>query len=226
MRASLEHLKALMTIAANASKNDINNRFQDIAKILQEEAVIKFNNAEYRIVDFEFYFYNKNHQDISVHPRISKALCWYINDFGGIDLNFESKIDRDPEQYFKYWLTDNSFFGGVLIRQIQRVSDGMIFDGPLKVAELFRHIDATTHQQNTPIIEITKTKLSKIEFEAIYRYNLLGSRKCNDLDEKIKKKVDYNIKQCFTRCDASQDLLETELKIFLKLPYRYRWVKP
>ena len=49
----------------------------------------------YLFKDIEFYFYNKNHRDIITHPRISKELCWYVNDFGGIDLNFASCIEYD-----------------------------------------------------------------------------------------------------------------------------------
>jgi hypothetical protein len=45
--------------------------------------------------EIEFYFYNKNHRDIITHPRESKPLCWYVNDFGGIDLNFASCIKRE-----------------------------------------------------------------------------------------------------------------------------------
>ena len=93
-----EELKSLMRIPANASKEMVMQTFERIAEVLMNGCVIKFQNEEYRILDFEFYYYNKNHQDISVHPRNSKALCWYINDFGGIDLNFESNIN-------KKWLT-------------------------------------------------------------------------------------------------------------------------
>ena len=87
-----DELKKLMRIPANAC--NIEDIFDKIANILKNECVIKYEGNEYRILDFEFYYYNKNHQDISVHPRNSEALCWYINDFGGIDLNFESKIKR------------------------------------------------------------------------------------------------------------------------------------
>ena len=90
---TIEELKSLMRIPADASKETIMQTFERIAEVLINGCVIKFQNDEYRILDFEFYYYNKNHQDISVHPRNSEALCWYINDFGGIDLNFESKVD-------------------------------------------------------------------------------------------------------------------------------------
>lgn len=140
----IEELGRLMCIPADASKDDVKMRFVQIAEIIKNYCVIKFKNQKYRILDFEFYFYNRHHRDISVHPRKSDALCWYFNDFGGIDLNFKSDIDKEADNSLKYRLTENSYFGGILIRQIQNIKDGMVFDGPWKVAELFRVINATS----------------------------------------------------------------------------------
>ena len=222
---TIEELRAQMCIPAEASKNDITNRFAIIAEAIKNECVIKYRNDEYRILDFEFYYYNRNHQDISVHPRNSQALCWYINDFGGIDLNFESRIKRDKEFPFKYCLTDQSYFGGILIRQIQNINNNMVFDGPWKVAELFRTLNATSHQQDNPILDVLDTKhLPSIGFkEPLQRHNLLGSRK-GDLEYKAKEKADYNIRECFTGVsEPLKHKLETELVSFSKEKYRYCW---
>ena len=217
---TIEELKSLMCIPANACENYIKQTFERIAEVLKSGCVIQYMDDEYRILDFEFYFYNSNHQDISVHPRNSDALCWYINDFGGIDLNFESKISKtivtkDNKWSFKYELTDESYFGGILIRQIQRLSDNVVFDGPWKVADLFRIIDATSQIQNNPVLVIKE--LPPIEFkEPEKRYNLLGSKK------DPKAKADYNLQECFTDVSDSLKLTsETELTSFVDCPYRY-----
>lgn len=211
-----DELKKLMRIPANAC--NIEDIFDKIANILKNECVIKYEGNEYRILDFEFYYYNKNHQDISVHPRNSEALCWYINDFGGIDLNFESKIKRSPFS-FKYELTDNSYFGGILLRQIQCISndDKRIYDSPLKVAELFRILDATSQKQNNPILE-TRPLDTEIEFqEPLIRHNLLGSHIDNP-----KAKADYNLRECFVDVpEPKKRKLEEELKFYSKKKYRY-----
>ena len=99
----IDEFRNKMCIPADASKDYIMKTFEDIADVLKNECVIKYGNEEYRILDFEFYFFNKNHQDISVHPRNSKALSWYINEFGGIDLNFESSIEREMVEKGKTW---------------------------------------------------------------------------------------------------------------------------
>jgi len=209
-----------MRIPADANKEMILQAFERIAEVLMNGCVIKFQNEEYRILDFEFYYYNKNHQDISVHPRNSEALYWYINDFGGIDLNFESKINKtivkkNNKWSFKYVLTDESYFGGILIRQIQRLSDNVVFDGPWKVADLFRILDATSQIQNNPVLVIKE--LPSIDFmKPEKRLNLLGSKKAP------KAKADYNLQECFTDVSESLKLtLEAELAAFTRSPYRY-----
>ena len=147
-------------------------------------------------------------------------MCWYINDFGGIDLNFESKINKTivtkkNKWLFKYELTNESYFGGILLRQIQRLSDNVIFDGPWKVADLFRILDATSQTQNNPVL--VTTELQPIDFmKPEKRYNLLGSKK----DPKATE--DYNLQECFTDVPDSLKLtLETELASFADSPYRY-----
>ena len=217
---TVEELKSLMRIPANASKENVMQTFEGIAEVLMNGCVIKFQNEEYRILDFEFYYYNKNHQDISVHPRNSEALCWYINDFGGIDLNFESKINKtivtkNNKWSFKYELTNESYFGGILMRQIQRLSDKVIYDGPWKVADLFRILDATSQRQSNPVLVIKE--LPPIDFmKPEKRYNLLGSKK------DPKAKADYNLQECFIDVsDSQRQKLETELVAFTNSPYRY-----
>ena len=209
-----------MRIPVDASKVTIMQTFERIAEVLMNGCVIKFQNEEYRILDFEFYYYSKNHQDISVHPRNSEALYWYINDFGGIDLNFESKINKtqvvkNGKWSYKYELTDESYFGGILLRQIQRRTDKVIFDGPWKVVDLFRILDATSQRQNNPILVLKK--LPAIDFkQPEKRYNLLGSKK------DPKAKADYNLQECFTDVPDSLKLtLYTELATFTDSPYRY-----
>ena len=218
-----------MCISADASKEVIEKRFVQIAEIIKNCCVIRYNREKYRILDFEFYFYNKFHRDISVHPRKSEAMCWYFNDFGGIDLNFKSDIDKEAENSLKYRLTENSCFGGILIRQIQNMKNGLLYDGPWKVAELFRVINATSQEQNNPILEIES--LDPITFmEPQKRCNLLGSYKGSDKEKakaKAKAKADNNLKTSFVGYSESDiNELEKQLVYFSECKYRYCWVKP
>ena len=85
---SIDKLRQLMTLDTGMNTAEIELRFEQIAKILFNCFAIQKGNTIYHFKEIEFYFYNKNHRDIITHPRISKPLCWYVNDFGGIDLNF------------------------------------------------------------------------------------------------------------------------------------------
>lgn len=221
MPKTIDELKHLMCIPTDAEDEYIKDVFERIANILKNNCVIQYEDKEYRILDFEFYFYNKNHRDISVHPRKSEALHWYINDFGGIDLNFKSDIEKvvvgnNKKWSYKYELTDNSFFGGILIRQIQEIcGEKRVFDGPLKVAELFRMQDATSQHQNNPILAMKS--LEPLDFVSGERLNLLGKHTT------AKEKADYNLKSCFKEESYinRQTALEEEFGKFVERKYRF-----
>ena len=115
-------LHQLMTLDATMNTTDIEEHFEKMAKMLFESFAIQKGEKKYLFKEIEFYFYNKNHRDIITHPRASKSLCWYVNDFGGIDLNFASNIKRESranskgKSVEKYVLDDSAYFGGILIR--------------------------------------------------------------------------------------------------------------
>ena len=139
-----------MTLDASMNASDIEERFEQIAKMLFESFAIQKGETMYLFKEIEFYFYNKNHRDIITYPRSSKPLCWYNNRFGGIDLNFESNIECRESK--KYDLDDTAYFGGILIRQlvcVNEVGNVKVLCGPLKCAELFKHND-TTSSSNEP----------------------------------------------------------------------------
>ena len=80
----MEQLRQLMTLDANMNTHDIEDRFEQIAKMLFESFAIQKGEMVYLFKEIEFYFYNKNHRDIITHPRASKSLCWYVNDLEGL----------------------------------------------------------------------------------------------------------------------------------------------
>ena len=111
-----DQLRKLMTLDANIDTTGIEKCFEQIAKMLFERFAIQKGGKKYLFKEIEFYFYNKNHRDIITHPRVSKPLCWYVNDFGGIDLNFESKIkfenrlNSKGKNVKKYVLDESAYF--------------------------------------------------------------------------------------------------------------------
>ena len=150
--------RQLMTFDANINATGIEERFEQIAKMLFERFAIQKGEKKYLFKEIEFYFYNKNHRDIITHPRESKPLCWYINDFGGIDLNFGSKIryekrlNSNGKKVEKCVLDDSAYFGGILIRQLISEDGCEILSGPLVCAELFRCHNATGVDKEFPVL--------------------------------------------------------------------------
>ncbi len=145
----LTELKELMALNADMDTAEIEKRFEEIAKLLFENFAIQQGDKFYLFKDIEFYFYNKHHRDIVTHPRVSDSLVWYVNDFGGIDLNFPSEICKEGK---KYKLDDNSYFGGILIRQLSSEDKKEDIEGPLACAELFRHHSAIGEKDNFPLL--------------------------------------------------------------------------
>ena len=149
-----DQLRKWMTLYADMNTSDIEKRFEQIAKMLFESFAIQKGEKKYLFKEIEFYFYNKNHRDIITHPRVSKPLCWYVNDFGGIDLNFESSIKHENrvnskgKNVMKYVLDDAACFGGILVRQLIEKESREILKGPLACAELFRSYEATGCSMN------------------------------------------------------------------------------
>ena len=210
----------LMTLDANMNTFDIEERFEQIAKMLFESFAIQKGKTIYLFKEIEFYFYNKNHRDIITHPRASKPLCWYVNDFGGIDLNFSSNIELDCrynekfKNIKKYVLDDNAYFGGILIRQLVDKENGEALKGPLACAELFRSYDASGIDMNENMPVLVECNNGKIEpITAKSRVNILRSSQI------AEKKVD-NILYAYSEYPEKEKLYK-DFCDFIEKPYGY-----
>ena len=214
-----EQLRQLMTLDANMKTSDIEERFEQIAKMLFESFAIQKGETMYLFKEIEFYFYNKNHRDIITHPRVSKPLCWYVNDFGGIDLNFESKIkfenrlNSKGKNVKKYVLDESAYFGGVLIRQLKEVESGEILKGPLACAELFRCYDATGVDHDFPVLVEHDNGMMGYIREP--RVNLLRSK------QSVEDKVNNILYQYHDNAQSSKETLYQDFINFKDKPYGY-----
>ena len=151
---SIEELKQLFAnpldyVSGNVLDAD---KCRQLAEDLMKRFWIKKGDRHYWIKDIEFYIYCDSHRDIITYPRNCEAGSWFLHD-SGVDITFQSKTDYAKHPHSKRWkprLTKNSVFGGILIREIERVEklelpDGAVesFKGPwLSRNELFYSIDA------------------------------------------------------------------------------------
>lgn len=216
----LEQLKAKMSIGADFDYCLFKGRFDEIAQMLFEDFVIMQGNKRYLFQEVEFYFYNQHHRDVITHPRCSEALCWYVNDFGGIDLNFKSwcnctqiisKDGRKQGGKYKYSLDETSYFGGILIRKIISEDGSEIFDGPLACAELFRRFDSSGQNSNIPML--VEHNNGKVDFVCKERIRLLTGK------QSAETKV-HNILYNYSSHPDENRMCEDFRDFYLK-PYRY-----
>ena len=216
--STITQLRELMTLDADINTPEIELRFEQIAKMLFESFAIQKGENKYLFKEIEFYFYNKNHRDIITHPRESKLLCWYVNDFGGIDLNFGSKIryekrlNSNGKKVEKCVLDDSAYFGGILIRQLISEDGCEILSGPLACAELFRCHNATGVDKEFPVL---------VDNNAIVKYirkprvNLLRSK------QSVEDKVNNILYQYHDNAQSSKETLYQDFKNFKDKPYGY-----
>jgi hypothetical protein len=182
---NIETLRELMKLDARVNESGVEKRFEKIAMLLFNNFAIQQGEKIYLFKEIEFYFYNQHHRDIITHPRESEPLRWYVNDFGGIDLNFASRIEYDKVSK-KFILDDDAFFGGILLRKLISEDGSEGLNGPWACAELFRWHDAIGSDPDFP--KLVERDNGMVGFIKNKRTNLLTGTKT---EEKIRKKVNY-----------------------------------
>ena len=217
--STITQLRELMILDADINTPEIELRFEQIAMMLFESFAIQKGEKKYLFKEIEFYFYNKNHRDIITHPRVSKSLCWYVNDFGGIDLNFASSIKRENrvnskrKNIEKYVLDDSAYFGGILIRQLIEKESGEILKSPLACAELFRCYDATGVDYEFPVLVDHNNDV--MSFIRKPRINLIRS------NQSVEAKVNNILYQYHDNVRPDNETLYQDFKNFKDRPYGY-----
>lgn len=210
-------LKELMSLNAEMSAAEIESQFTQIAKLLFENFAIQKGEKIYLFKEIEFYFYNKHHRDIITHPRFSDSLCWYINDFGGIDLNFPSVIykkdttDSHGKKVKKYVLDDDSYFGGILIRQLISEDKNETLQGPWACAELFRIHNAMEQDNDFP--SLVERNNGMVGYICEQRLKLLTGK------QTVESKLDYILGEYLSHPDRKE--LHYEFSSFMDKRYRY-----
>lgn len=104
-------------------KDKLNISFEEFfmacAKDVMNNICIFNGKYTYHPIEIEFYIYDKKrHPDILVYPRDKKEAGDILFHLSGMDICFKSSIE-------------DSRFGGILIRALEREEDGKQFGGPL-----------------------------------------------------------------------------------------------
>jgi hypothetical protein len=143
----MEELKKLLsTLKADSPVETIKTTFSKIADILLSKSYIKTEHGNYRLLEIEFYFKNKYHEDNVTLKRYEddkEGGMWWLHEWG-VDLSFKCDLSSKNK-------CDN-FYGGILIRSIMSLkNDGQcekeFFFGPRNCCwELFY---SSALEQNT-----------------------------------------------------------------------------
>jgi len=195
------------------SFKDPNEAFASIAQDLLTHYIIQKGEAKYRITDIEFYLYHDGHKDIITYPRICTAGSWFFHS-SGVDITFESDVFF-PKNSKKPRLTSNAFFGGILIRGIEKIVPGgknEPIKGPmLSCDELFDQFDAFGNVQNFPKLAPCDEMDGKpVPVETRFGLN-------QDADTKVGNILKYN----YVDTDIDRDELIQSYRQFLTKPYHY-----
>lgn len=112
-------------LSTNNIEKDPFNAFLHAAKLLMNESFLKIDQNEYRVIECEFYYWSKNHQDCYIHDYTNggnaeqkKFGTWYPHP-SGIDLTFGN--------------IDDATAGGILLRGSRRLDNNEILSGPINL---------------------------------------------------------------------------------------------
>ena len=214
----IEELRESLVLNNVAEEKEFKTRFKEIAENLFNNFIIKTSYGDFRFEEIEFYFHSKNHPDYIAHPRKSEPLIWYINDFGGIDINFKSEAQKQTpnDPWSKYCWDEESYYGGILIRQLKRISDDFLLKGPLKVAELFRNLGCATEGNSAMPQLVYVEGLPKVWYNTDKRNNLVKS----EADEDYRKKL-----KTISSWYSNKDLTDKVDSYKKQVDYLYRYIR-
>ena len=208
----IDELKRLLTIKADADSSLIEQRFEEISTLLLNHCCIKRGSKVFYIEEIEFYFYNSNHRDLITYPRSTKALQWYLNAFGGIDLTFDSHVTTQNDgKKETFSLDERSAFGGILLRKFSYENENINY--PMNCAyKMFDILDAVSRPEDYPILIECEDRRKPIRTKA--RTNIIT--KNDTVETKVKKILRNN-----SIINELTDKMLVDFGEFIKKEYKY-----
>ena len=169
----------------NIETDNPEKMFSTIAEeLMYNYQIVSVSDEKFNIHEIEFYFFNKNHQDPSVHRHNMKAGQWRVH-YSGLDITFNGCTHfNDTCKNKKCIDCKLCSYGGILIRSIGN-SENLIV-GPLRVQT---NLLSGGNIGDSKGISLKKTSYNKI--------NKLQSTRCG-----VKKITGFDEKEyCFYNCD-------------------------
>lgn len=180
-------MNRLKDLLGKVKDSNISDSFEDSQKLFAQIAeelmcnnIICKGDREYAIVEIEFYLYSPTHRDWITYPRNIDAGKWFFHQ-SGVDLTFGSQFEKRDKI-----ITEDSVFGGILIRGIYDLKIGKYIFGPQKcVNELWQELDAFDHSKDYPIIKTISSSCRIV--------NLMCCKRSINIDKENKVKYWYKL---------------------------------
>ena len=210
-------METLNNILSNIPTKEPQKLFQTIAEELMCNYVIQKGKQQYKIVEIEFYFYSRDHQDVITYPRYIEAGRWFFHP-SGVDLTFKSN-GIEYQKDGKYKISDNAYFGGILIRGMYKFdgNDSKYIFGPQKcVDELWDDFDAFDEAgiKEYPVLkEYENGKIFHSNLRKCKRHINIKDEKLHDKIREWAKRIDLDWKE-HQICAYNESLLNESYRYF------------
>lgn len=141
------------------------NKFDKIADFLMNNCILNIAENRYKIMEIEFYYYDKMHKDTNTHKAEAQkqSNTWYLHQFKESD-SFKSGNYKGIDITFG----NKESYGGILIRGIKNIKTGDIIAGPSKcVDEIMNKLEISDIKKLAEKIfnkDIVETKVLNICF--------------------------------------------------------------
>ena len=129
----------------NMINHELNfNRFDELANYLINECILKIGEIEYELMELEFYFKDKNHEDTNTHCSLCQMQSnrWYLHQLGN------NKFKSGNYKGLDITFGDEDSYGGILIRGIK--ANNEIIAGPSNtVSKIMENLNLQINDMDT-----------------------------------------------------------------------------
>lgn len=165
LKESLDLLTASLHIG-EGDKNGLEALSYNIANTIMTDFVIKKGNVHIELLETEFYFFNKDHNDCTTYVRDMDSGRFFFH-ASGVDITFKSNIERNEKGKI---IAESSTYGGLLIRSLRKKNQDNTWEyvlGPHKCVDyLWDSFNALSNDVNDyPILEFNPIKDAEIVAE-------------------------------------------------------------
>lgn len=195
----MNNLKALLELPVNDTLNE-QKAYHIVSSLMRNYVIIKGDDV-YEIIEAEFYYYDKSHNDITVYERDLEGGRFFFHQ-SGVDITFKSHIERIDGKPNGKINSQESAFGGILIRSLKRISSNNACEFILGPMNCVNHLWSDFNAIKPSVSEYPCLKSQTIEGASIVAEKRFypikeeqKEKKLNALNSKFDKEVTKNLNE-------------------------------